>query len=248
MKIITHAVIAKSNIKFIDEAKADLYITASKKVIEKWIAKIDFKIEENRKQKYYFMQNNDDFASGTFLYNHCMLSTVKSIYLIFQYIKNDEGEKAWMSLIDAYDYLDVAKLFLDKYKLHSEGFAPFMDNLKQLEKLLFPTHHLFISPGAKETLGDCSVCGNSFFGCEHIEREIYNGILCQRINRRIIEANHVALVENPRDRRCIIVNIKDTDGRELNIFSRERTISSNEKSDHMIMNVILHNFQRPNFN
>lgn len=247
MKIITYKNVALDNIAFIDKAKADLFITASKSVIEKWVRKLDESIKENRRMKRYFMQNNNDFASGTFLYSHCMLSAIKSIYLAFKYIKSDEGGKSWMLFVDASDYLDVARLFLDKFRMNSAGHEHFVGFLKALENSIFPTNQLFVSPGAKETLGDCSVCGEDFFDCEHIERDIYNGVLCQRVNKRIIEANHIALVKNPRDRRCVIRTIESKDGSVLDVFSRERTLSKGSESDHMIINVILHSFQRPIF-
>lgn len=247
MKIITYKNIEQENVDFINNAKGDLYVTASRAVIKKWVKKIDEKISKNRRLKHYFMWNHDEFASGTFLYSHCMLSAVKSIYLMFDYIKSDESEKAWMSLIDTYDYLDVATLFLDKYKLHSEGLEAFIEQVKGFENIFFPTHHLFLSPGAKETAGNCSICGGSFISCEHVEREIYNGMLCQRINRHVLEANHIALVDNPRDRRCIIRTITNTDGSKLNIFSRERTAGNENESEHMTINAVLYSYERPVF-
>ena len=246
-KIITYKNIQQENTKFVDTAIKDLFITASRDVIALWVKRIDEKIVKNRGLKFWFMKNNDEYASGTFLYSHCTLSAVKSIYLLFDFIKSDEGEKAWMSLIDAYDYIDVARIFLNKYKLQSEGLDAFTHRIKSLEKVIFPTHHLFLSPGAKETLGNCNICGGEYFECEHIEREIYNGMLCLRINRKILEANHIALVENPRDRRCIISTIQNTDGTKVEIFSRKRTIGE-KSANAMTLNAIIHNFRRPVFN
>jgi hypothetical protein len=248
VKVITYFDIQQKNISFIDKAKSDLFITASREVIEKWIYDLDKKIIENRRMKHYFMQNNNDYQSGTFLYSHCMLSAVKSVFILFDCIKKEKSEDAWMALIDTYDYLDVAELFLEKYRLKSDDFIPFKEKIKNLERTIFPNNLLYVSPGAKETLGECNICGSNFFDCNHIEREIYNGIFCHRINREILEADHIALVDNPRDRRCVIRTIQDKHGSQLDVFTRKRTAPNNEESEHIVLNVILHTFRRPEFN
>ncbi|WP_220124446.1 hypothetical protein, partial [Enterobacter kobei] len=52
----------------------------------------------------------------------------------------------------------------------NDGFIPFKEKIKNIEHTIFPNNLLYVSPGAKETLGECNICGNNFFDCSHIER------------------------------------------------------------------------------
>ncbi len=80
------------------------------------------------------------------------------------------------------------------------------------------------------SIGNCSICNKSFYECNHIENNIYCGKLCYRKNISNIKGNHVALVENPRDRRCIVTNY----GHENSIidsFTLEKIEQRNESQD-----------------
>ncbi|ACF44814.1 hypothetical protein Ppha_2655 [Pelodictyon phaeoclathratiforme BU-1] len=60
------------------------------------------------------------------------------------------------------------------------------------------------------------------------------GRLCQRADREIVRVDHIAFVENPRDRRCIITKTSDDEGNEIDYFTWEKTgkIVNNDEGHH----------------
>ncbi len=71
---------------------------------------------------------------------------------------------------------------------------------------------MYNSWGAKLKGGKCSICGAYYDKCEHIDGLIYFGRLCTIIGFESLEADHSSLVDNPRDRRCIINKISTDEG------------------------------------
>ena len=67
--------------------------------------------------------------------------------------------------------------------------------------------------------------------CDHVENEIYMGQLCRRIDREIVRTDHFSLVENPRDRRCVITKMSDDDGNEIDCYTLEKTGNKSESVD-----------------
>ena len=59
----------------------------------------------------------------------------------------------------------------------------------------------------------CSICNEPLETCEHIEDEIYLGSVCRRIRIADINIDHSAIVENPKDRRCIITEFELSPGK-----------------------------------
>ncbi|MEJ6473783.1 hypothetical protein [Pseudoalteromonas piscicida] len=152
-------------------------------------------------------------------YYQCMINSVKSSHLIWISLKNGDNYKSWCHLIDAQDYVSVALKICD-----DDHFAlTLRNNLKKTEAIIFPEWPVYNSPGFRETVGVCSICGQNFILCEHIENEIYFGTLCLRVNRKVIEGLHSAIVKNPRDRRCIVTSISDDEGYMIDCFTGEKT-------------------------
>jgi hypothetical protein len=149
-------------------------------------------------------------------------------------LKNSEFKESWNHLIDAQDYISIA-IKIDDY----EGVRNLQKKLESAEQSLFPNWALYASPSFVEKIGKCSVCGESFISCEHIENEVYMGKLCLRVDREIIRVAHAALVKNPRDKRCIITEISDDDGNTLDNFTREKTGKKVENSEGMNVSVAL---------
>lgn len=78
-------------------------------------------------------------------------------------------------------------------------------NVQNICKNVYFLNLSFNSPGIVESIGNCNICEAEYGKCNHIEGLLYCGIVCQRINRKIIEVNHSALVKNPKDKRCILL-------------------------------------------
>ncbi|MGP2692309.1 hypothetical protein [Serratia nevei] len=208
-------------IKFINKANSEMHLSISKKTTDRWISIIENEINYNRSYKAQIIKYNNERVSGSFLYRHCILSAFKSIFMLFRYVRINKNLEAWCSLIDAYEYLDIANIYLTTYEIDNGAIGEITKKIDAIKYAIFPRDPIYTSIAMTETMGDCSICGDAFLNCEHVERKIYNGRLCQRVNRKIIEANHTAIVENPRDRRCIISTSHNDDGFQIDIFSKE---------------------------
>ncbi|WP_096739473.1 hypothetical protein [Pseudoalteromonas atlantica] len=195
--------------------------------------------------KYQAIERNAEDQANHFFHMQCMMNAMKSTLDMWIKIKEDEFEKAWCLLIDAQEYVEVALKVADY-----EGIRNLESKLASIEHSIFPDWALYNSPGHTETIGKCSICHKNFAVCDHIENQIYLGKLCQRVDREIIEANHVALVKNPKDRRCIITKITDDDGKTLDYFTwneSDKQISGNSKPDEMMISSIIMSFRSLDF-
>ncbi|WP_145600559.1 hypothetical protein [Yersinia frederiksenii] len=220
-------------VKCAEHAMKDLSLTTSNRIIKQWIDKLPQYIDAFKAYKYQAIEIGGSYehSADSFLYMQCFSSSLKSLYSVVFNIKTEDNHKAWTSLIDAYDYLSVCEAFVRKYPpiddVHVNGLKYMIELCKSWENVFFPKSPYFNSTGMKETLGTCSVCSSDFLTCCHIEGDIYLGRYCRRIDRKIISIDHVALVERPRDKRCLITTRHDDNGFLIDFFSRERI--ENEK-------------------
>jgi hypothetical protein len=225
------------------DAFNDLQITTSKIIVRRWIEALTFSIGGIKQYKQQAIERGYGHGADKILYFQCVLSSLLSLYKVVLYLKEEDNHKAWASLIDAEDYLKVCTSFMKKYPPINEGESHGLDGLymttENFANLLFPKHALFNSPGMIESIGVCSVCSLSFILCEHVEECIYDGIYCQRVDREILEVNHMALVEFPRDRRCIINTRHDKDGYMIDVFSRERVEGQDAPAPDKYQSVVL---------
>lgn len=118
-------------------------------------------------------------------------------------IVQQEFSDSWNFLQDGLDLLRILKKFLieDAYKRVS-----FVEHqFKELE-LLYP-YKLFLSVSATCKLAECNLCGKDIdsFECEHQRGELYWGKLAHGIIHTVEQLDHVALVTNPADKRCVVI-------------------------------------------
>lgn len=171
-----------------------------------------------KEYKSHAITRKDEGVANQFFHMQCVINSLRSFLLVWKNLKENDFNKSWTYLIDAQEYLIIA-LKIDDY----EGIRNLETRLNSAETLLFPGWAKYISAGFTETIGKCSICYELFSKCEHIENSIYMGKLCLRVDREIKSADHVALVDNPRDKRCIITKISDDDGNEIDYFSWKGT-------------------------
>jgi hypothetical protein len=176
--------------------------------------------------------SSNEYTANQFFHMQSVLNALHSTFSMWCSIKNTQYQQAWNQLVDAQEYVVVA-LKIQEYK----GITDFQKNLSSIEEVIFPSWSLFNSPGMIETIGKCSICGENFALCDHVENGIYMGSMCQRISREIIEYNHTAFVKIPRDRRCIITEISDDEGCMIDSFTWEKTGENCELSEDAVANV-----------
>lgn len=158
--------------------------------------------------KYQAIEHNDETHANLFFHFQCVLNSYISILKMWVALKDHEFESAWALLIDSQEYVYVALRASENHF----GIDTYLDHLTKIENTIFPGWNVYNSVGAIETAGRCSICGEEYGKCDHLEDFIYMGRLCRRIERRQVEFNHTAMVEHPRDRRCIIKAISTDDG------------------------------------
>lgn len=195
--------------------------------------------------KYQAIERKNEFLANSFFHFQCSLNSISSILNMWIALKEEKYQDSWSFLIDAQEYIYVALRASDKHY----GLEEYIKCLEDIEKTIFPSWPLYNSPGIIETCGKCSICGEAFDGCDHLEGLIYLGRLCQRVERKPIKIDHSALVENPQDKRCIITKLSTEDGKmqdyiTLRVLGEKADISKDNIGS--IQGIIL-NFEKLDF-
>ena len=105
---------------------------------------------------------------------------------------------SWSTLQDALDLLRVIK----RFSTIDIGF--FETQLTELERA-YP-YAVFASVGMTVDRFDCSICGFDIDSddCCHMRGQLYRGVMAYAVARNIVRADHMALVTEPEDKRCVV--------------------------------------------
>ena len=105
-----------------------------------------------------------------------------------------------------------------------------MENFKQelysYEEILFLPLQ-FISSGLITSGGKCKICHVNIESCNHIEDNIYREKVYKKFAQKIMECNHVALVERLRDKMSFINEFQGTNGKYKNTFTHKHIKNKN---------------------
>jgi hypothetical protein len=208
-------------IEFIDLCNKYTIFTCSKKIQKEQVIKCEEYIKKIKYYKQCVTHNNieevviDAFLNELF-HMQCFVNSISSILSMWIELKDEKSYSAWCCLVSAQEYIEVAS----KIKEY-EGVINWKKRLLDIEKLIFP-NLVYLSGGYIESIGKCSICSKNFTECDHVENHVYMGKLCQRVDKEIKAVHHVAIVKNPRDRRCIIKS-KTIDGYYIDCFTFEKT-------------------------
>lgn len=121
---------------------------------------------------------------------------------IWLMLKSDRMEEAWDQLVEAQNSLQSAMRF-DQ----DDDLCDWYNKLLVAEKLLFPPQQ-FVSSSHTFEYAECSICNEVYGECEHIAGRLYMGQVCARRVCNITAADHVALVDHPRDKGCRWTKVK----------------------------------------
>ncbi len=147
---------------------------------------------------------DEELANAVFV----LKCVVDLFYSYSEYVKKIELDKyreSWNDLQDCIDSLGVFEKFCE---------SPLIDCLAnyfaKIEKL-YP-FKLFNSIEMKVIAEDCSICGKSMLKaeCEHIQGELYWGEMAKPIVKKVEQIVGVAVVSNPKDKRCILELVDET--------------------------------------
>ncbi len=224
-KYSTQDVIDSYN-NFIDSANSLNLLVRSTRLQKEKIEDIEEYIRFIKSFKHQAASKGDERFANLLLHFQCMLRCVQSSLNMWLHLKDEDYQKAWSCLVDAQEYKDVALKIEDH-----DGVRRMEDFLTKVREVVFPPWGHYNSAAFSSTIGHCSICNESFGDCDHIEGLIYAGRLCRRVGVQILEGYHSAIVENPRDRRCIITEVSKDNGRMMDVFTLEESVEVREKEE-----------------
>lgn len=139
---------------------------------------------------------NEDIANMC-LGCQCAIASLISEIAMWVLLKQNQPDKAWDELIEAQNSA-AAAIRADP------GFAHLIERcnyLLAIERLVFPPQ-VFSSAGL--TIGGltCMICGMEYGECGHIAGRPYMGRFCSAEVKGPIVPDHVAIVDDPEDKRC----------------------------------------------
>ena len=118
--------------------------------------------------------------------------------LLWKEIASSQFSESWRTLQNAFDAIRLIKRF------SNIDVSTIEDHLCDLETL-YP-YKIFASMGAVVDRFECSICGEDIdsFLCTHRRAELYRGHMAFGIAKNIADVDHIAFVEHPVDKRCVI--------------------------------------------
>lgn len=125
-----------------------------------------------------------------------------SLISLWEDIYQEKYSNSWNHLQTCFDLLrNINKFSLNNQKTKELDF--FEKQLLIIEKL-YP-YNVFMSMGMETSLFECSICKKNIdsFECEHDIGELYYGEIAFGIAKDITDINHISMVENPMDKRCV---------------------------------------------
>lgn len=113
-------------------------------------------------------------------------------------IANGKFGQSWTRLQDALDHLRLIQ------KFSGIDASLFERRLTELERA-YP-YKVFFSIGMIVKRFECSICGHDIDSpeCAHRRGHLYRGQLARAVVRNATEINHIAMVSNPADKRCVV--------------------------------------------
>jgi hypothetical protein len=224
----------------------EMFPTTSKNILRQNSEDLSRKVMVHKNFRYQAIARGVESEADIFFLMQCVFSSMRSTFLMLALFKEEDNVGSWHKLIDAHDYIDIAIRIAEKYvddpleilKIReTHGLWEIKRRLNEFERTLFRPQKLFNSSGMVETIGNCSICGLPFHECDHVEGDIVMGRLCRRVNRSILRADHSALVEHPKDKRCVFTTTFNSRGVSIDFFSREPL---KEPKDKNVYEGILH--------
>jgi hypothetical protein len=143
---------------------------------------------------------------------------------MWQLLKADRIEEAWDQLVDAQSNLRFVLRHRDQRCL-----IEWSARLLAAEEMLFPPQ-VFVSSGHTFESADCTICGKVYGDCEHLATRIYMGRVCQMRIYGLVP-DHVAIVDDPRDKACRITRTRHGDFMFCTLTHRQMEAASDNESN-----------------
>lgn len=150
-----------------------------------------------QKTENALLSNNEAYLNDFYILRR-YADFISTYCKLWEEIINGQFSRSWQSLQDALDLLRIIKKFSEINISFFEG------QLTELEKA-YP-YNVFFSTGMVFDACECSICGKDIdsLECEHIRGELYAGKMAVGKVTNILRLDHVSMVLNPRDKRCVV--------------------------------------------
>lgn len=150
-----------------------------------------------------YAEASDEVLNDIFVLERYVLM-FREYGLLWHQIADSKFAESWNTLQNVFDQIRVIRRF------SQINVSAFEDQLLALETL-YP-YDIFFSMGAVIEGFDCSICGEDIdsFRCSHRRGELYRGQMALAIARNIMQLDHLAMVDKPMDKRCVITYGNDT--------------------------------------
>jgi len=149
------------------------------------------------------LTSNDELVLNDIYLLKQILLFHNSLIFLWEDIYQEKYSNSWNNLQTCFDRLrNINKFSLNNQKTKELDF--FEKQLLIIEKL-YP-YNIFMSMGMETSLFECSICKKNIdsFECEHDIGELYYGEMAFGIAKDITDINHISMVENPMDKRCVV--------------------------------------------
>ena len=190
----------------IEEVERLHWIVRDKELQRGACGRLEDKVAEILKEKHSAVQRQDEDYANCLLGCECTARAVLAELRMWMLLKEEQPDDAWTELVNA------QSLVLGAMRAH-RGFshlAPLIERLDVIERVIFP-QQVFVSAGLTVRKQNCSVCGEEYGDCEHLAGMPYMGRFCS-IVAGDFEANHVAIVDRPADKRCRVTHYETEEG------------------------------------
>lgn len=192
---------------FINEVMTFLSIARDSELQRKTCHLLREFLAEVAEMKRDAVRERDEDEANLLLGFECVADCLLSEIAMWLLLKLERPEKAWDCLVSAQSAASAAA------RAHP-GFAHLSQHNERLyviEEIVFPPQ-IFVSSGFIAQRQVCSICGQDYGECDHLAGLPYMGEFCSIIPEGM-SLDHVALVDNPADKRCRVRNFSVDGGR-----------------------------------
>jgi len=199
-------------------------IELQKEAISKLI-KLKDEIDLDKKK---YISEKDEFMANSMLSFEFLIQVHIDLLDMIVFLKNDDPEKAWNSLIMAESNIHWATAAAKGiFKINMDVLLNLTDFY---ENYIFPPQ-TYNSIEAIYTTSKCSICKNEYGECDHIKGRVYMGEMCYEVMTGLKEFTGLSLVDEPASKHHRITHFSDDGLKMRNIMTWRIDEKETEKLD-----------------
>jgi hypothetical protein len=146
----------------------------------------------------------DEDLANQLLSATCIADSLMKCLQMWISLKEGEADDAWDNLVESQMAANAAA----RAHVWGHRFAQYGEWLYAIEKTIFPAV-TFVSSAHDCGRTLCSICQADYSACDHIAGRSYAGKFCSQIVLEIVNVSHVAIVDEPADKRCRFMGYND---------------------------------------